>query len=267
MPVAAMSLDEYRALTYHLTRPTRAQLEAFALHVSQAHSWYKKLPIAPPGRGFCFYIDPCAGMDIVQRAAGRYEVQWRERNGFHYNQLPTAEHRQRFGYLAFCSGGIEVVPEALKDVEGLRLPAGNAAVIYDPAMRGFRALPVEVLRAGVARFSSVVHDHIQKSGFLGGYVFTNTDLFGDQHADQQRPPYWPEESGGLAMLGRMRERLLELRRIDEEEVSLPWEQRRNSYKEDPVIGELLAPERRRQHLGMIGAAERVMRLIAGDADA
>ncbi len=259
MSISAMSLDQYRALTYHLTRPTRAQLEAFALHVSQAHSWYKHLPIAPPGKRFCFYIDPFAGMDIVQRSAGKYEVQWRDRGGFHYNQLATAEHRQKFGYMAFCSGGIEVVPEALKNIEGLTLPSGNAAVVYDPATRGFGALPVEVLVAGVARFSSVVHDLIECSGFLGGYVFSNTDLFDVR----QKPLYWPEESGGLAMLDRIRERLRELRRIDEAQASLPSEQHRDSYSEDPVIGESLAPERRRQHLGMVAAAERVMRLIAG----
>ena len=53
----AFTLEEYRAATYHLTRPSRAQLEAFALHVSQAHSWYKSLSFEPPGSAFCFFID------------------------------------------------------------------------------------------------------------------------------------------------------------------------------------------------------------------
>ena len=35
-----------------------AQTEAFAKHVTQAHSWYKDLPAFPPGELFAFFLDP-----------------------------------------------------------------------------------------------------------------------------------------------------------------------------------------------------------------
>lgn len=251
----AFTLEEYRAATYHLTRPSRAQLEAFALHVSQAHSWYKSLSFEPPGSAFCFFIDPYAGMDIVQRAGAGFELHWRDKAGFHYNQLPTAAHRERFGHLAFCSGGREMVPEPLRSIDGLRVPADAAPMIYDPGLRDFRRLPSRIMRAGVASFSSVVHDHI-----------VNTPVF-SMFLSQQPRPDWPVESGGMAVLERVRARLTELARLEAADAALSAEacSRRDWTKEDPVLDELLAPERRRQHLGMIAAAQNVLQLIAGDS--
>ena len=251
----AFTLEEYRAATYHLTRPSRAQLEAFALHVSQAHSWYKSLSFEPPGNAFCFFIDPYAGMDIVQRAGAGFELQWRDKAGFHYNQLATAAHRERFGHLAFCSGGREMVPEPLKSIDGLRVPADTAPMIYDPKLRDFRRLPSTIMRAGVASLSCVVHDHTVNTPVMSMFL------------SQQPPPDWPAESGGPAVLERLRVRLAEVARLRAADQALPPEARRGRdwQKEDPMVDELLAPERRRQHLGMIAAAENVLRLIAGDS--
>jgi len=251
----AFTLEEYRAATYHLTRPSRAQLEAFALHVSQAHSWYKSLSFEPPGSAFSFFIDPYAGMDIVQRAGAGFELQWRDKAGFHYNQLATAEHRERFGHLAFCSGGREMVPEPLKAIDGLRVPADAAPMIYDPQVRDFRRLPSKIMRAGVASFSSVVHDHTVNTPFVSMFLA------------QQPPPDWPAASGGPAVLERLRVRLAEVARLRAADEALPPEARsgRDWHREDPIVDALLAPERRRQHLGMIAAAQNVLRLIAGDS--
>ena len=245
-----LTLEKYRIATYHLSRPSRAQLEAFALHVSQAHSWYKSLPFQPPGEAFCFYIDPFAGMDLVQRAGAGFDVVWRDKPGFHYNQLPTAEHRERFGHLAFCSGGREMVPAVLSHIDGLRLPADSAPTIYDARLRDFRQLPQEVIRAGAARFSSVVHDEVHHSISFSDHLLSSD------------APAWPEESGGPAALQGVRARLMELHQQEVAQQALPPEQRTYSmFREDAVVSALLAPERRRQHLGMIAAAERVLKLI------
>lgn len=68
------------------------------------------------------------------------------------------------------------------------------------------------------------------------------------------------------MLERVRAAMTELARLEAANAALSAEarSRRDWTKEDPVLDELLAPERRRQHLGMI-AAQNVLQLIAGDS--
>jgi hypothetical protein len=73
-----------------LEAPTRAQIEAFAVHVCQAHSWYKHMPLMQGGE-LVVFIAPDAG-------AG-FEGELRR---LHYSWKTTAEYRERFGYLDYC---------------------------------------------------------------------------------------------------------------------------------------------------------------------
>src|SRR5512139_2782832 len=65
-----MDIDAYRLLVGAVAPATDGQIEAFADYVASAHSWYKHLPLQPPGVDFHFYIDPNAGMDHLVDASG-----------------------------------------------------------------------------------------------------------------------------------------------------------------------------------------------------
>ena len=60
-----MSASPYIVEVQSLTRPTAGQIDAFVQHVSAAHSWYKHLPLLPPGTPFFFYLNPNAGRETV----------------------------------------------------------------------------------------------------------------------------------------------------------------------------------------------------------
>ena len=79
-----------------------------------------------------------------------------------------------------------------------------------------------------------------------------------QFANEWARAAWPEESGGLTtlleLLDYCRGRREQLRRSD----SLSWE------VGDEQLMRLLAPERRRQHEGMVAAMTRVVELARAE---
>lgn len=107
-----LGISDYRELLSYVPPPTAKQIEAFADYVSRAKSWYKHLPLWPPGEPFAFYIDPTAGMDRVLTDGG--DVIYMERTlqtpEFHYTWMPTDEYRSKYGFLAFaCPVGTQLM--------------------------------------------------------------------------------------------------------------------------------------------------------------
>lgn len=155
-----LELAAYRALVGDLRAPTHSQIEAFADYVSEAKSWYKQLPLRPPGESFQFYIDPYAGFDRLLLQSG--EVRLRERTAetpvFHHSWLPTAEYRERFGHLAFaCTAGSALFQT--EEVDGGPALLNNnptAPVIQLERTRAALA-PTEILQAGQCRLTALVH--------------------------------------------------------------------------------------------------------------
>lgn len=84
-------VQRYRDLMRRTPPPTTAQIRAFADWVSDDHSWYKKLPFAPPGEAFFFYLDPHLMQVPQQDAAGR--VFWKDVVAF---QRPDDPSHRRF---------------------------------------------------------------------------------------------------------------------------------------------------------------------------
>ncbi len=69
----------YRDLVRRTPRTPRsslAEIERFVAWVASDHSWYKKLPLEPPGEAFFLYLDP-HGHKVPRRLAGG-EVVWKE---------------------------------------------------------------------------------------------------------------------------------------------------------------------------------------------
>jgi hypothetical protein len=94
-----------------LPQPTDEQYAAFAEHVSEAHSWYKHLPLLTGGQ-FVVFLAPDSGIGrLVARLEGtgyRLEVP-QEGPVFteadprlHYSWKTSEEYRRRFGYLDYA---------------------------------------------------------------------------------------------------------------------------------------------------------------------
>jgi hypothetical protein len=147
-------MTDYHPLVEQLPVPTVRQTRQFADHVAGAHSWYKKLPLWPPGHRFVFYLDPHAGRSFtyksrhaepyrggpdqgVERVLGAGEYRGLGMEGpvrllvkdfvendpdlFHYNQMPTAHYRERFGYWNYSvlkerAGPVSVYDASLAEV-------------------------------------------------------------------------------------------------------------------------------------------------------
>lgn len=50
--------ETYRALFVRMPPPTSEQIRNFCGYVSRKHSWYKKLPLLPPGEPFFLFLNP-----------------------------------------------------------------------------------------------------------------------------------------------------------------------------------------------------------------
>jgi hypothetical protein len=226
-----LTLDDYSALVAKLPRPTEAQMMAFATFVCGAHSWYKHLPMYPPGKPIQFFLDPGSGMDLNFHG-GRVEATPRLAKGFHYSWIPTHQYRERFGHLAFSrSGGTTVYSPA---PDGTATAAGDdVPSVYDAETQSLRRIPPEVLEAGRAWISGLVHAEGASPAWL--LMF----------ATQKARATWPEESGGPPALTSI------LARCEERE-DLGW-----TSNDDEELIRLLAPERKRQHDGMVDAMLRV----------
>ena len=96
-------MANYLQVARTLPVPSPEQVRSFVDYVTEAHSWYKHLPLLPPGRPFYFFLDPNAGRDLVVDGA-RMRYYDRKEQGFHYADIPTAEYRQRYGYLQYSTG-------------------------------------------------------------------------------------------------------------------------------------------------------------------
>jgi len=82
-----------------LPRPTKEQCDSFAIHVSEAHSWYKHLRAEPTP--FYFYLAPYIGW--IEDQDGNIREMVKE-DCWHYSSVPTKEYRERFGYWGYWVG-------------------------------------------------------------------------------------------------------------------------------------------------------------------
>ena len=286
--VRSLTLGEYRELLAGVPEPSREQIEAFARFVSTAHSWYKHLPLLPPGVPMTLFLDPGAGAQLIVDKRGRIRQVKRRKHGFHYSWLRTAEYRDRFGHAAFARGAGTGTVVSLMRAEGSQLiPSDDRLAIFHPGRGELLALPDEVLEAGVAQVSGVVHPRAALPALWG--FSTNLDA---SRVD------WPPESGGATALAQILERVRALTAdpnlIERVDVHLDRPAERHGatvvaqilervralsagpmqskplldpdrlhlgFDCDLVLYRLLTPERERQHVGMVAALERVVDLV------
>ncbi|MGA2257126.1 MAG: hypothetical protein ABSG53_20935 [Thermoguttaceae bacterium] len=146
------------SMVRRLSRPSLEQTYRFAWFVAEAHSWYKHLP-TDRKVPFFFYLDPCAGMNLVRTPTGEQAmVEINDQSTrFHYTWQTTSDYRRRFGhwnYLArygmsfrFASDGGEV------DTDG-----AGAAVLDEEG--NWIEVPKLLLEAGKAEVNAFTHAYM-----------------------------------------------------------------------------------------------------------
>lgn len=256
-----LTLSEYRALIAGFPRPTEEQVIEFCRFVPSAKSWYKHLPINPPGMPFFFYIDPWAGLDRILAARGRaIFVQRLEstppEDRFHYTWMPTETYRARFGRLAFaCEASTAMaIPATVSPGdgsgpvhEGVFDNSVASPIIYATADRPCR-LPPEVLAAGCAWLTAVIHP---RCSYLGTW-----------HWRLRTPWTGPEElrterEAAIAATVEAYPAIPAL--IDEFLAELQGDGMIERLERQ--MDALLAPERERMHQEMVRAIQRMLGIV------
>jgi len=174
-----LTLRQYVDIVSDVPLPTQQQKENFIEYVSHAHSWYKHLPLSPPGVRFYFFIDKYARCDRLVSEDGMAIVQERTERGFHYSDYPTAKYRDLFGHLAYsCGYGTKVIPLSKGPMV---IPHDDLAAVPGNDGRLYR-LPPEILEAGATRLTAVIHTN---SAF--------NPLWLDRWPKDPQEIDWPEE--------------------------------------------------------------------------
>jgi len=245
-----LTLRQYVDLLAGVPLPTQQQKQKFVEYVSHAHSWYKHLPLYPPGVPFYFFIDKYAGCDRLVSKDGTAMLKERAEHGFHYSEYPTAEYRDLFGHLAYgCGFGTKVIAMSKGPMV---VPHDDLAAVPGDDARMYR-LPSEIIEAGVTRLTAVIHTNS---------AFNPLRL---RHGPKDPQGIdWPQESGGQLtlekILARSEKVLLDPRAMELLRINLPATGRLRSV--DAILYELLTPERNRQYGEMMKAMDRVCGLIA-----
>jgi len=150
--------SDYARLLADIPVPTVDQTSRYAIHVARSHSWYKHLPLLPPGGTFVCYLDPGAGRTRIQTPEGREVLIPRSESDdstLHYSLLPTRKHLDLFGhwnYQASHRPGIFVMSNA-----GIsHIDAGEVAIL-DPAGEWVKVPPDET-RIGTCHLTAFVHE-------------------------------------------------------------------------------------------------------------
>ena len=246
----ALSLPQYVELLAGVPLPTEQQKQNFIEYVSHAHSWYKHLPLYPPGAPIYFFIDKYAACDRFVSRDGTAIVKERPAQGFHYSDYSTAEYRDLFGHLTYCCCyGRKVISLSRGPIV---IPRDDLAAVPGEDARMYR-LPPEIINASVTHVTAAIH--------------TYSALFSYWHEiglkDYQQVE-WPEESGGKTGLDKIISRSQKLFEQPSEIVTLNIDlpAARKPAVVDSVLYELLNPERTRQYAEMMKAINRVCDLIA-----
>lgn len=195
----ACSLSDYRRHVRDLPRPSAEQIENFVQFVSKAHSWYKHLPLFPPGVPFHFFLDPLSGYDHIVLPDGRLRLEERTENSprFHYTWMTTEEYRRRFGHLQYeAAAGTYFRVQSQGEVREYR----NRPVFY--TADHMYHIPAEVAEAGTVALTAAIHPLTRKLGQWNLILKMHARRYARNH-----PERWPAESGGADTLRRIKDLL------------------------------------------------------------
>jgi hypothetical protein len=221
-------MEAYRKIARALAAPSGEQIGSFVDFVSSAHSWYKHIPLVPPGVPFHFFLNPYVACELVTL---RSKIEYRERaaQGFHYTDVLTEQYRRECGYLDYrCCP--EFVP-TIRDPEDVRVNRDRRI-----------SVPEEIWRAGQVNLTGLIHP-LASQPTTWAYLAQRVPRFAEAT--------WPEQMGGIATflgLVELAKRFYELPPAEAQ-----------SYRQE--LEHLIIPERERQKDLMRAAVERVIQLV------
>jgi hypothetical protein len=235
-PTPLCSLSDYRQIVADLARPTDQQIENFVEYVSQGHSWYKHLPLLPPGVPFCFFIDPFAGYDHKKKAGSDWAPVERTEDSarLHYTSMPTSKYHLKFGHLSYDVGAQAATNSVDTDQSYARLPTFFTS-------QGSQHIPLEVADAGSAEITAPIHPLTARIWIW--YQFMEVRNSNPELASLR----WPSETGGDQTMQKIED--LCQQREDE------------SGEKHAQLGALLLPERERLQTNITQAIGRSLDLI------
>lgn len=251
-----LELGQYRTILGRRPRPTETQVRRFAEYTAEAKSWYKHLPLLPPGVPFHFFLDPWAGLDrILQRdGAIAFINRTEETPRYHHSWMTTGDYRSRFSQLSFaCATGTKLYwPVSCRldegrDISGFMANNPCRATIHLSEELEVQ-LPYEVLEAGTVLMTGVVHRLAARP-----WVFLK------QIEPTDDPLAWPEETGGPPTARKIMDLCQRLAAREDMEPVEEAENGNAAAEED--LGALLEPERRRLEEQMVEAMLRVIALV------
>lgn len=233
-------LSQYRTIVKVLPRPSDEQIDNYVQFVCEAHSWYKHLPLLPPGVLFRFFIDPYSGYDRVLRADGRV-VRHHERTvtsfAGHYTWMTTSEYGARFGHLDYdTDGGTRfVIPLAGHEHEYAEGPT------FSTREMAYR-IPAKVATIGSVPLTAIIHPNTAKIRWWQNFL----------RNEQSR--VWPIETGGdrtLVAIETLCKRAARLKGWEVQAIA----------KINAELMQLLEPENRRLKQEMKKAIRRMIQLV------
>jgi hypothetical protein len=141
--------SQYINLVRELPPPTDEQIALFATYVSEAHSWYKHLPVSARVP-FYFYLDPNAGRSY-------YKI-------IHYTAQPIEEYRRRFGFWTYDCGStkLPIFPQTTPETS---VASKVILSVYDSQAKP-HVVPPALADLGKAYLSALVHPHATGFGFV-----------------------------------------------------------------------------------------------------
>lgn len=162
--MAAM-MDAYLPLIATLQVPSVEQTERFVLYVAGVHSWYKHLPVLPPGYLFTFFLDPNAGRSLVCTVdCEKFVDRTDEEERFHHSWMLTAEYLEKFGhwnYAANAGPGLRTGSAA----EGWAIsPTPRPRVMTSDG--SWVELSTPVIEAGSCSLTAMVHASLNPNTWL-----------------------------------------------------------------------------------------------------
>jgi hypothetical protein len=247
-----MSVQTYRSLFVGCDAPTAEQVDAFVDYVSTQHSWYKHLPLTPPGSTFVFFLDPGAGMQQREDAAGRisyFDISRREQL-FHHAMRYTDDYRRAFGCLSYATQNAPSFSLYGTDGSSSRFEHLPGLVVNGRLAR----LPIEAAEAASVEVTGIIHHIARDAWWWQDYLLSGPDSdswarvrFPERYGAGAVEHDWPEASGGRAVL----------------QAIITVLQRNHGNDPDRCIESFIAPERQRQLEAMRQACRRVVRLVYG----
>jgi len=236
-----MTMEAYRKTAGALPPPSEKQIAGFVEFVSSAHSWYKHLPLVPPGVPFHFFLSPYVACDIGMRPTGENEYRRRREQGLHYSEWPTSEYRKKCGYLDYqCLQGVGTQVRLLEGPPNAENILAQIRAGIDSDTPGGK-VPQEILLAGTVTLTGIIHRYACRSNLWRARArqcaFEKSD--------------WPSETGGKATLTRF----LDVAHLSDHH---------DTRDEEPAssqIDALIEPERQRLKRLIREAVERVLALV------